>query len=69
MKQHDQQCTSRADDWRDLWAAIKAFPKGRVGHELENIVREEWRRLTGKCPKKPPSIDQFKSKVYDEHEP
>lgn len=29
----------------------------RIGHELKNIVIEEWRRWTGKCPEK------------DEHDP
>lgn len=47
MKQHDQRCTPRSQDWQDLWAAIT-----EVGHELKNIVVEEWRRLTGKCPKR-----------------
>lgn len=48
---NDQRCTSRRDDWRDLFIAIRAFPRGRIGHELKNIVVEEWRRWTGKCPK------------------
>lgn len=54
---HDNRCTPRRDDWKDLCRAIRAFPHGRIGHEIKNVLREEWRRLTGKCQDK------------DEHEP
>lgn len=60
-RQHNQQCTSRSQDWLDLWNAVDrtldgAHPRGRIMHELKNIGVEEWSRWTGKCPR------------HDEHE-
>ncbi len=53
MSQHDQQCTPFRQNLDDLWHAIKAFPKGRIGHEAKNVLVELWRQATGKClPKK-----------------
>ena len=48
-REHDQQCTSRQEDWAALWLAVRTW--GRIGHEVKNVFREEWRRITRKCPK------------------
>lgn len=53
MSLHDQRCSERADDWDSLWQQIKIFPHGRILHKAWNILVEEWRRWTGKCPKQP----------------
>lgn len=52
MSNRNGRCTTRKQDWTDLWEAVRVFPRGRLLHELKNIVVEEWRRWRGKCPDK-----------------
>jgi hypothetical protein len=44
MAQLDSRNTSRSEDWQALWAEVKQFPRGHVGHKAWNIVVEELRR-------------------------
>lgn len=66
MAAKDQRCSTRREDWRRwLRACIGRYDANEkrrhdkpvlnylltVGHTGKNILVEEWRRMTGKCPK------------------
>lgn len=66
MAAKDQRCSTRREDWRRWGRAVigrydKAEKKRHknpvvnylltAGHTAKNILVEEWRRVTGRCPR------------------